>query len=258
MTSRIDPAARIAEGARLGEGNEIGPYAVIEEGTSIGDGNRILAGAVIKAGTRLGNRNVVHEHAVLGGDPQDLKFDPRQQTTLVVGDENVFREQVTVNRGSRPGGGTVLGNGNFLMATAHVGHDCHIGDRSVVVTSAGLGGHVHVEDRAFVSGGVMVHQFVRIGTLAMIGGNAKVTQDCLPYMITDGVPARVRGLNLVGLKRAGADAAALAELKQAYRILFRRGLRLEQILEALDALQGPHARHLAGFVRGSQRGFHRE
>jgi UDP-N-acetylglucosamine acyltransferase len=225
---------------------------------TLGDHNRIAAHAVLKRGTRMGDHNQVSEHAVLGGEPQDLKFDPQTVSYLVIGDHNVFREAVTVNRGSQPEQATVLGDHNFMMTTAHIGHDCKVGNHNIFANAIALAGHVTMEDRVFVSGGVMIHQFTQVGTLAMLGGNSKVTQDCLPYMITDGNPARVRGLNLVGLKRAGLSAAELKALKSAFRILFGGGSSLAEVKSQLGALDSSHARHLVRFIDNSRRGYHRQ
>ncbi len=256
--NRIHPTAWLAEGVRLGRDNEIGPFAVIEAGVELGDGNRIQAHAVLKSGTRLGHGNRVHEHAVLGGAPQDLGFDAATVSFLQIGDRNVLREGVTLHRGSRAGTVTRLGDDCYLMANAHAAHDCQLGKRVIMATAAALGGHVRVDDGAFISGGVMVHQFTHIGRLAMLGGNAKVIQDVLPFCLVDGVPARVRGLNLVGLKRGGFDAAALRELKRAYHTLFRAGARREQVLAALGASPSEQVREWVAFIEGSRRGYHRE
>ena len=257
MANEIHPTALVAPGARLGEGNRIGPFAIVEDDVELGDGNAVLAHAVLKAGCRIGNANRIHEHAVIGGLPQDVSFEDRW-TFVTIGDRNVLREGVTVHRATREEGSTRLGNDNFLMVNVHLGHDCQFGDRIIVATGSGFGGHVSVADRAFVSGGVMVHQHARIGRFAMIGGNTKLTQDALPFMITDGVPGTVRGLNAVGLKRGGFAAADLRALKQAYRTLFRAGGSLEGHLAELAASEHPLVAELAAFIGASKRGFHRD
>jgi UDP-N-acetylglucosamine acyltransferase len=250
----VHPTAIVSPQARLGHDVSIGPGAVIEEGTAIGDGCEIRAHAVVKRGTRLGEGNRVHEGAVLGGEPQDLSF-PGQETSLVVGDRNVIREGVTIHRSTKGGGTTVVGSDCFLMAYTHVAHDCRLGDRVVMANNVMLAGHVEVGDRAFLGGGAAVHQFSRVGRLAMIGGVAKVVQDCLPFVITDGHPARARGLNVVGLRRASVGAAQLRTLREAYRLLVRSGLRLEAALEKMASLQDPMVDEMIAFVRGSKRGF---
>lgn len=256
LSNTIHPTALVSPRAHLGSGNHIGAFAIIEDHVRLGNDNRIGAHAVLKRYAELGNRNAVFETAVLGGDPQDLKFKD-VASYLRIGDDNVFREGVAVNRASKPEAATTLGNGNFLMCTAHIGHDCHVGNNVVLAPSAGLAGHVSVADRVFISGGVMVHQFTHIGTLAMIGGNAKITQDVLPYMITDGNPAAVRGLNAVGLKRAGFSRDNLTALKDAYRILFAGGQLLEVSLRELAAIKSPHVAHLIEFIGKAKRSFHR-
>ena len=249
----VHPTAVVSPEARLGEGVAVGPFAVVESETSIGEWTQIRAHAVVKRHTRLGARNVVHEGAVLGGEPQDVGFED-VPTALAIGDANRIREGVTIHRASSPGGATVVGSECFLMAGAHVAHDCRLGDGVLLANNVALAGHVTIGDRAFLSGGVVVHQFCRIGRLAMIGGNSKVVQDCLPFVITDGVPARARGLNIVGLRRAGMGAADLRALKEAYRLLLRAALPLEETLGRMAGLQHPLAQEMAAFVRASKRG----
>jgi len=249
----IHPSAVIDAAAQLGDAVRIGPFVVIEGDTVLGDGCRIEAHAVIKRHTRLGPENHVHEHAVLGGTPQHLAF-RECESYLEIGAANVIREGVTMHRAAGAGDCTRIGEANYFMAGCHVGHDCTIGNRVVIANAALLAGHVQVADRAFVSGAVGVHQFCRIGTLAMVGHNSKVNRDCLPYVVTDGVPARARGLNLVGLKRAGVGTDDLRQLRQAYRLLLRAGLGREQSLGRLEALDSPYVAELAAFVRGSTRG----
>ncbi|HXG63636.1 MAG TPA: acyl-ACP--UDP-N-acetylglucosamine O-acyltransferase [Blastocatellia bacterium] len=250
----IHPTAIIGEGARLGAGVTIGPYAVIESGAQIGDRAEVRAHAVVKRYTTLGPDNVVHEGAVLGGEPQDVGY-RECESYLRVGGRNRIREGVTLHRGTAPGSETVIGSDCFLMAYAHVAHNCRLGDRVIIANNVALAGHVEIEDQAFISGGVVVHQFCRIGRLAMLGGNSKIVQDCLPFVITDGVPGRAAGLNLVGLRRAGFTPAQIANLKKAYRLLLRSGLFLEDALAELAGIDDPLVAHLAEFARRSKRGF---
>lgn len=258
MSNNIHPTAIVAEGVKLGNGNRIGPYVIIHEDVELGDNNTLHSGVVLHSGTRLGNGNQVHEHAVLGGLPQDLAFDPNTPSYLVIGNDNVLREAVIIHRASKADAMTRVGDNNYLMNGTHLGHDCVLGNRVITAPYAALGGFVSVQDRAFISGGVVIHQFVQIGQLAMIGGNSKITQDALPFMITDGMPGRVRGLNVVGLKRAGYKADTVRELKQAYRILFHGEMELEQRLVGLRELDTECARQLVDFIAGSRRGFHRD
>jgi UDP-N-acetylglucosamine acyltransferase len=232
----------------------VGPFAVIEDGAVLGPGCEVRAHAVVKRYTHLGAGNVVHEGAVLGGEPQDLSFkgDP---SGLRIGDRNRIREGVTLHRGASPGSETTVGSDCFLMAYAHVAHDCHLGDRVILANNVALAGHVTIGERAFLSGGVVVHQFCRVGRLAMIGGNAKVVQDCLPFVITDGAPARARGLNLVGLRRAGMEAGQIRGLKESFRLLLRAGLPLAEALTRMSSMGEPLVDELVAFVRGARRGF---
>lgn len=250
----VHPTAIVSPEARLGEGVVVGPFAVIEDQTSIGDGCEIRAHAILKRGTSLGAGNRVHEGAVLGGEPQDLAF-RGCASVLVVGERNVIREGVTLHRSTREGGATVVGSDCFLMANVHIAHDGRIGDHVIMANNVALAGHVEVADRAFLSGGVGVHQFCRVGRLAMVAGHAKVVQDCLPFVISDGHPARARGLNVVGLRRAGVPASELRTLKEAYRLLLRSGLPLQAALERMALLQDPLVDEMIAFARTSKRGF---
>lgn len=252
--TQIHPTALIDRGAELGNDIQIGPYAVIENGVVVGDGCSIGAHAVIKRYARMGRANRVCEHVVIGGDPQDFKFKPCA-SFVEIGDNNVIREGVTIHRGSTEGAATRLGNSNFLMAYAHVAHDCSLGDHLVMANGATLGGFATIGDRVFISGGVMIHQFCRVGKLAMMGGCSKVVQDCLPFVITDGNPARARGLNVVGLKRAGIPSAEIQDLKHAFRVLLRSGAALEEALAQLAAFHSPSVAELVRFIQTSERGF---
>lgn len=258
MSNTVHPTAMVSNQAQLGENNIIGPHVVIEANVQMGNNNTLLTGAVLKEGVSIGNNNKIHEYAVLGGLPQDLGFDPATVSYVTIGNGNTLREYVTVHRASKQDAFTRLGDENYLMTHVHLGHDCQLGNNVIIAPSTGLGGHVHVADRAFLSGGVMVHQFVKIGTIAMIGGNTKITQDVLPYMITDGVPGTVRGLNLVGLRRAGYSRSDIQVLKQAYQIIHRSAQPQQFILEQLRELDSPLALHLAEFISDSSRSFHRE
>jgi UDP-N-acetylglucosamine acyltransferase len=252
----IHPTAIVAPGACLGDGVRIGPYAVVEEAVVLGPGTEVRAHVVVKRFTTLGAENVVHEGAVLGGEPQDTAF-RGEESAVLIGDRNQIREGVTIHRATTPGGATVIGSDCFLMAYAHVAHDDRLADRVILANNVALAGHVTVGERAFLSAGAGVHQFSQVGRLAMVGGHSKVTQDCLPFVITDGVPARARGLNLVGLRRADFGTSPLGVLKEAYRLLLRSALPLEEALTRMAALADPLADEVIAFVRASKRGFHR-
>jgi UDP-N-acetylglucosamine acyltransferase len=248
MNTNIHPTACIDPDVRLGQGITVGPYAVIEGASEIGDGCRIGAHAVIHAWVRLGRNNQVHPHAVLGGLPQDLGFDPAEETHAEIGDGNVFREGVTVSRATRQGGATRIGSHNYFMNNSHVGHDCTLGDHNIFASGATLGGHVRVGDRVFFGGGVMVHQFCRIGSLAMLQGLAGINKDAIPYTMIGGRPGKHYRLNLVGLRRAGVDGERLRALSAAYRRLRNR--------ETLDGLPDtPELAYLRHWLAGeSKRG----
>jgi UDP-N-acetylglucosamine acyltransferase len=202
----------------------------------------------------MGARNRVAEHAVIGGDPQDLKFSPGTLSHVEIGDDNVFREGITVHRGSRDGRSTRIGNHCFLMAYAHVAHDCVVGDQVVMVNYAGISGEAVVQDGAFLSGFVGVHQFCRIGRMAMIGGLTKLVQDALPFCITDGNPGRARGLNLTGLRRNGFSRQEIAALKEAYRLLYAR-TPLDTAIARMKKMGSAAVDELAAFIADSKRGF---
>lgn len=258
MSNTIHPSAFVSEKARLGKGNNIGAFVIIEDDVILGDDNILLSGVVLKSGTEIGNANKIHEHAVIGGLPQDLGFDATTTSYVKIGDRNTLREFVTIHRASQKNEATLLGNENYLMTTVHIGHDCELENNVIIAPSSGLGGFVSVEDKAFISGGVMVHQFVHIGSLAMLGGNAKITQDVLPYMMADGNPAHISGLNKVGLRRAGFKVADMNAVKKAYQLLFNHESKLEQRLNQLSKLDHATAQHLTSFIQASKRGFHRD
>jgi UDP-N-acetylglucosamine acyltransferase len=249
----IHPTAWVASGARLGINVQVGPFAVIEDEVELGADCEIAAHAVIKRHTRMGARNRVFEHAVIGGEPQDVKF-KGHRSSVSIGEGNLIREGATIHRGSTEGSVTRVGDANFLMAYSHVAHDCSVGNQTIIANGALVAGFVSVGDRAFVSGNVTIHQFARIGRLAMVGGLARISLDCLPFMITEGSPARIRGLNVVGLRRAGFPAGDISALKQALVVL-RSGQLLQQVLAQLDASPSAPVREVAQFIRASKRGF---
>jgi UDP-N-acetylglucosamine acyltransferase len=251
---RIHESAIISASAKLGERVTIGPYAVIEDEVDVGDDCEIAAHAVIKKFTKLGQRNRVFENAVLGGEPQDVKF-KNERSYLEVGDDNLIREFCTLHRASGSNEITRVGSRNFLMIGVHIAHNCDIGDDNIFANGAALAGHIKVEDHVFLSNNAGAHQFVRMGRYAMVGGKSKIVQDVLPFFTTDGNPARVRGLNSVGLKRAGLSPENRLYLKRAYRLLFRSNLPLSESLEQMSALHDPNVDHLVQFIRDSKRGF---
>jgi len=253
----IHPTAVVSPRAELGSGVRVGAYALIEDDVVIGEGCEIGAHAVVKRYTALGARNRVFEHATLGGEPQDVKF-KGEASRLVIGDDNLIREGATLHRASGEGEATLVGSRNFLMIGVHVAHNCEVGDDNIFANGVALAGHITVEDHVSLSSSVGAHQFVRLGRYAMVGGKSKIVQDVLPFFITDGNPARVRGLNTVGMRRAGFAPASRLALKRAYQLLFRASLPLADALEQLEGTDDEHVRHLADFIRGSRRGFSRE
>jgi UDP-N-acetylglucosamine acyltransferase len=252
----IHPTAVISPDAQLAPDVRVGPYAVIEEETVIGAGCEIAAHAVIKRYTKLGARNRIYEHATIGGEPQDVKF-KGERSGLLIGDDNLIREGATIHRASGEGEVTRVGSRNFLMIGIHIAHNCLVGDDNIFANGAALAGHITVEDHVFLSNDAGAHQFVRMGRYAMVGGKSKIVQDVLPFFTTDGNPARVRGLNSVGLRRAGFSVESRRALKQAYQLLFRAALPLEDALSEIEQLKDDNVQHLINFIRGSKRGFTR-
>jgi UDP-N-acetylglucosamine acyltransferase len=254
----IHPLAAVSPDAKLGVGVKVGAFATIEAGVELGDFCTVANGAVVKAGTKAGCHNEFCEHSVVGGAPQHAAR-PEKIGHLVIGDHNVFREYVTIHRALKPGTATVVGNHNFAMAGTHFGHDSLVGNNCIFANNALLGGHVQVEDRAFVSGAVAVHQFCRIGRLAMVGGHARVVQDVPPYMLVDGQSSCIVGLNVVGLRRSGHSADDISELKAAYRVIYRRGLSWKDVLESLrEEFTATTVQHLLTFLSSGTRGFSQE
>lgn len=232
----------------------IGPYAIVEADVEIGDGCQLHAHSVIRRYTTMGKRNKVHEHAVIGGEPQDLSY-KGAETGLVIGDDNVFRECVTVHRATNPDKPTTLGNNNFLMAYSHVAHDCQLEDNIIFANCATLAGHVEVGRKAFISGSTAVHQFCRIGAYSILSGVTPISLDALPFMIIAGNPAGTIGLNLIGLKRAGFSTEEISQIKQAYKILMLSGKSLKVALEELSGIDSMHVKELIEFIHNSKRGF---
>jgi UDP-N-acetylglucosamine acyltransferase len=258
MARTIADSAIVSSEAALADDVVIGPYAIIGAHVSIGAGTVIGPHVRIEGPTAIGERNRFTGHASIGTDPQDIKFQG-EKTELRIGNDNLFREFVTVNRGTVGGGAiTTIGSENFFMAYSHVAHDCHVGSQTIFANNATLAGHVDVGDFATVGAFSAVHQFCRIGDHAFIGGGTIATQDVLPFVKTVGSrPAKTYGVNTIGLQRKGFPPESIEALQRAYRILIRSRLRLQEALERIDAELGLHSevRYLADFVRGSKRGF---
>jgi UDP-N-acetylglucosamine acyltransferase len=252
----IDPSASVHPGARIGEGTTIGPHCVIGGDVTIGRNCRIGASAVIDGWTDIGDETHVYPMASIGLAPQDLKY-RGERTRLRIGRRNIFREFVTINRGTAGGGGeTTIGDANLFMAYVHVAHDCHVGSHTIFGPHATLGGHVAVEDFANISAGSAVHQFCRVGRHGFIGGYSVVTKDALPFAKTIGSrPARSFGVNTIGLTRRGFTADTVEQLKRAYRYLLTMNTtRALSEISADPTLTSPEVRYLVDFIRTSQRG----
>jgi UDP-N-acetylglucosamine acyltransferase len=250
----IHPTAIVHPQARVHDSASIGPYSIIDEHVVIGPDCRIGPNVYLTGWTELGARNTVHFGCVLGDAPQDFKY-RGQPTKLRIGDDNVFREHVTVHRSNSETEGTVIGSKNFFMASSHVGHNSVLGDNVILANAALIGGHVYVGDRAFVSGSCLVHQFARIGTLALMQGGSGISKDLPPFTIARGNNG-ICGLNVIGLRRAGFSPDDRKLLKRLYKILFRSGVRLSAALEeARSECNGNAAgRVLLDFVAASKRG----
>ncbi len=259
MSVRVDPTAVVSSAARLAEGVAIGPYAVVGDEVELGSGTTVGAHAQLEGPAILGEKNRVFPHAVIGFEPQDLKY-RGEKTRLLVGAGNVFREFSTVHRGTATGRGeTVIGDGNLFMAYSHVGHDCRIGSKAVLANYAALAGHVDVEDGAILGAYVGANQFIRVGQYAFVGAYSQLRQDVLPFCKTDGAEAKTYGLNTIGLKRTGFSRERIEALEKAYRLLVKSKLNTSQALEriALELPAQPDVEHLLNFIRSSNRGFHR-
>jgi UDP-N-acetylglucosamine acyltransferase len=251
---KIHPTAVVSPDAQIGPDVEIGPFCVIEAETFIGEACELQGHVTIKRGTTLGSHNRVFEAAVLGGFPQHVHM-PERPGRVIIGSGNTIRESVTIHRALAEDQTTVVGDDNLIMVNVHIAHDCKVGSRAIITNNAMLGGHVMVEDRAYVSGGVAVHQFCRIGTLAMVGGQARVVKDVPPYVTVDGQSSYVVGLNQIGLRRAGYAPEQVRQLKKAYRVLYRSTLLWNDVLAKLatEFPEGP-AVHLHEFCTQTRRG----
>jgi len=251
----IHSTAIIHPNARLDPSVEIGPYAVIDADVSLGPGCQVGPHAYLTGCASIGARNQFHAGCVIGDAPQDLKYNG-EATRVVIGDDNIFREGCTVHRSTTPDGATTIGSHNFFMANAHIGHNSVVGHHVILANGALLGGHVEVADRVFLSGNTAVHQFVRVGTLALMQGVAAITRDLPPYTLARcGVINNLCGLNIVGLRRAGMGPEARLELKRLYHLLFRSGKNLSVALaEANEEFKSSAARTMLDFVASSKRG----
>jgi len=260
----IDPSARVAPTARVHPESSIGPqcvigeYCVVEQDVHLGAHCRLEPYVYIKRWTTLGDNNEISAGTVLGTDPLDKGF-TGERSYLKIGDRNKIREHYTISRGTQPESVTELGHDNYIMTSGHIAHNCKIGDGTVIASCALVAGHVEVEDQAFISGGVVIHQYSKIGRLAMIAGNVRVNRDAPPFFMYADFDIAAKGLNLVGLRRAGFTQLEIGALKRAYKLLYRSGLKLEDALTRIETeAPSEHTRHLVSFIRSSKRGICRE
>ncbi len=255
----IHSTAIIQPGAQIDPSAEIGPYAVIGENVRIGAGTTVGPHCVIEGWTEIGQNNKIFQFASVGAVPQDLKFHG-EKSTLRIGDGNTIREFATLHRGTEDGGGeTVVGNRCLLMAYSHVAHDCIVGNQVILANGATLAGHVQIDDHAILGGLSAVHQFTRVGCHVMVSGGSMVAQDIPPYTIAQGDRAKTVGLNLIGLKRRGFSDTSIRGIKQAYKLIYRSGLRMEEALAKIDQDidKSPELQVFVDFIQNSQRGIAR-
>ncbi len=253
---RIHPTAVVDPSAEIGPDAYIGPFCVVEEDVRIGAGTMLHSHVILQKHCRIGRDCQIHSGANIGGPPQDLKF-KGERSYVILGDNNIVRECVTIHRATGEGKATRLGSHNMLMAYAHVGHNCDIGSHVIIASYSGISGHVTVEDHANFGGICGVHQYCRIGTLTMIGGMSGVAQDIPPYMLANGRPAKVYDVNVRGLRRAGVSAKVRGELRAAYKLLYRADLNVSQALEAIEEEieKSPELEHLLEFIRSTRNGY---
>ncbi len=253
--AKIHPTAVVSKEAELADSVEVGPYTVIGPHVKIDEGTRVASHVMIDGYTEIGKRCQIYPMACLGMSPQD-KLVKNERPAVMIGDDNIIREQVTIHCSTDQGAKTVIGNKNYLMATCHVAHDCVLGNEIVIANYVGLSGHVVIEDKAVIGGMSGIHQRSRVGKLAMVGGVSKVTRDVPPFSLCDGNPARFFGINVVGLRRAGYSAAAIQDIRKALKILCASGVKLAAAMKSVRDEVGdsnPEITHLLKFVEESER-----
>lgn len=253
--NKISPLAIVDPSAKIGKNVTIHPFAVIEHGTEIGDGTEIMSAAQIKYGSIIGKNCQIHPGAIIGGFPQDLKF-KGEDTTVVIGDDTIIREYVTVNRGTASKGTTIIGDRCLLMAYCHIAHDCVLKNNVIVGNSTQIAGEVEVDDFAIVSAGSLVHQFVRISKHVMIQGGSKISKDIPPYTLIGREPIVYSGINIVGLRRRGFTNEQIYLINDIYRTIYQRGLNTTQALKAVEEeiADSEEKTAILDFIRSSERG----
>lgn len=254
-TTVVSPMANVHSGAQIGAGVRIDPFATVHEDVVIGDGTHIHANAVVQDGARIGKNCRIFPGAIISTLPQDLKYQG-EYTTTEIGDGVTIREFATINRGTSHSGKTVIKTGALIMAYVHVAHDCHIGQGAILANGVNLAGHIQIEDHARIGGMSAIHQFVRVGKLAMVGGGSLVGKDVPPYVLTGRYPLRYSGLNSVGLKRFGFNEKQRTTLQEIYRVIFMSGLNLSHAIQKVEEAfhADPLRDEVLAFVRASERG----
>ena len=254
----VSSTSIVHPGAQLGDNVEIGHFAIVGENCKIGDGSKISAHSIIDGWTTIGRNCKIGVGAVIGGEPQDLKY-RGEEAYVIIGDNTTIREYATVNRGTFEGEATIIGNNCLVMSYCHIAHNCELKDRVIMSSFAGLAGHILVEENAIIGGLAGIHQFVQIGRNAIIGGGSAVRQDVLPYTSAGGNPCRIAGLNAIGLKRHNYSPERISNLKHAFKIIFRSGLTEQAALQTLEAEYKdiPEVEHMIEFIRRSTRGLAR-
>jgi len=256
MATNIHPQALVSKKCQLADGVTVGAYATIGDNVTIGKGTVIDSFAQVLGHTQVGQECHIFSYAVVGNIPQDLKYKQGDVSYLFIGNNNRIREFVTINPGTEEGSKTTIGNDNLIMAYSHIAHDCIIGDGNIFANGATLAGYVHIEDKAVVGGLVAIHQFSRVGSFSVIGGCSKVVQDVPPYSMCDGHPAKIYGVNLVGLKRAGFSKETISALRKSFKVLFFQNHTLENARKVIEE-EGPPAKEvesLLSFLSSSKRG----
>jgi UDP-N-acetylglucosamine acyltransferase len=258
MPSKIAATAWVDPRAELADDVEVGPFCVVGPDVTVGAGTRLVSQVTLMGHVSLGAGNILYPGAVVGGEPQDVSYQG-SDTRVVIGDENILREGVTINRATeKEGGVTQVGSRNFLMAGVHVAHDCRLGDDITIANATLLGGHVHIQDRASLSGGVAVHHYTTIGAFSFVGGLSRVLHDVPPYMLCEGAPARPRCINIVALRRNRFTPFAIDALAEAHRLLYRSKVGLAAAREVLRGKEQlcPEVEKLLAFIETQQEGRH--
>lgn len=250
----IHSTAIIEKGARIGKGTSIGPYCVIGKNVVIGKNNKINSHCVIEGWTKIGDNNQIGISVIIGSAPQDMKYKDFK-SFVEIGDNNIIREFVTIHRGAEEASRTIIGNGNMLMAYVHVAHNCRLGNENILANLVGLSGHVEVEDMVVIGGMAGVHQFTKIGKMAMVGGYSKLIKDVPPYALVDGQPARLYGINHIGLRRRDVNAKTRSEIKQAYKYIMEGKFNISQAIDKMkkELTLTKELKHLIDFLKNPSR-----